>query len=1626
MPGIDARSGFIFQDSILLERILEYRAEIRRAEIMAQPPPQETRFGVESSIDKASPDWDILRIVREDDQQEVFLEEVKSGNIDKNDRIAFWLRLRRSYQTDRVTNVILTVDADNPPEQTEHWRGLVEHINDTTIPTTVAPGYVNSVEKLVEEALFYLVTEDQKTVGAPSLNERQVKDLLSRFSFNERSRNEVLTHINELIASLQLDLGIDEVRATLAGSIGERAASVNEHDHLFTAEEITKPVTVLNSLAAVDPNHARIWRDLQSASKTHVEETTNSSSENGLAYQNWRSVQTDIATTLDDDTRSAVAIIGRGGTGKSVVLERYFTEQTEAGKTTIWIDASSLTNEQVSLLSAAINLGVFCANLHGKALLVCIDALEMPDGPGRAVRDIVAELSVAARFPNTRIISTCRDFAWSQLRDRAELENWRAIPIEQWNVELVSRLVNESVRRNCSRDLLEVLRTPLFLDIFLRTFPVNEVIPEGIQTRYGVLSAYWRRRVWGSEAASLERRSFLTCIAASEAKGQMRHSEPNPQLSVLISEGIFSCHAGQYTFRHPLLRDFALMLWALDGQEIDKARPSSIANRFQEIKGSLARFGAWRQVLEALSYPSVVIQHDGLYEPISLEQLAEAVSESPHLTLLTAEILGEIDDPSTIDIDFFGRALQKAANADEFGARLIKFATMGHNFLWLSKFNGLPESADWSSSAKWIDGLFLVEFAKFIEVAARSNSVSQDQLSAAARRLREWSRSGNLRRTLDNNHWRWGALVSIVALHAPSQKTLDWLTNDVPQSDTVISNILQCLPALIFKADSTGISLCDKSIVATYLNTSGFEQRCGFIADIEGHQTNSMTTFYRIETCLLGQHSRHGEFHGLLDACPRLFIPVALDIIVGDFLKEQDENRKPYFPEEMQAAFSDLAASFTVPSVKPPKATEITELEAQLFAKCQNEVTEADVLCGLVDDVRSEHYCRGTRTRELILTHLTKVVQSDRVSEGQYIRELLWPAVSKGSSAVARVLLLDLLVDGENIYCGDIVDLILADKRIYHCSHVQYYLWSAINARWPNLDLINKNAVIDNIRSLQSRNGVYRIGRYLSAIPESERPADLLSFLTIFDLQGRSPIPDPLDREDFKPYEIDPAEPYDHDLRIIGLSPQSENLWREVAKCQVDKLGESTPENINRVVDAFRAVLVCLPKHELVEKYPWVLDHWSTLLRFLVQKRVGSDFHGNELRILVDWAFKVTASCIAEAVNSERSSLNVESMAYTINLPVWCDAIRLIDVAILHPTLIKETILRTRLFTQEIQRMIPTLSPQIARSIFTGISSYNWFNDEHGRTLLTNLLMQRGADPGALYWALHHLRHFRVDEQKQLFTWWLENEIGLPMTEAGFDLAGEIGEYLGRQALLKDGGEFLWIKTFIESYLTKQPSNGILTIPVAYRKWLIGIVFGAKESVRYGAYQIAVAADYAALMQVCQRQLKKLTESGLLDADQSGTFTLYVFGHILDSATHRNQSEIADPDVWWRALEPLACEIVREGNAADVAFIVFDLREFNTIAALGPRSVIRLVRSLDERLKAVRPHQSSDSLSQESFQLVGIEEYGAEIVKNVALALPSSDPVVNEFYTILESWPREYMGVLEAKRAVREHGGLAV
>lgn len=277
MSGVTARRGFAFQDLLLADRVLEYATRARACDIDGSPRPPEPQFGVEASgaaSDEGGPEWDLLE---QHPEGNVWLEEVKRGQMDADDRKALWLRVRAQFHQlvpdERETfRVRLIVNSEKPPHVLTGWQELGSWVTSVANSESVSrflesparPDRVRDAADLAQEAIYYLTC----TSGGESLplDARSTLGLLRTFQLQLEPASKIAARIERRLSELTDNLAIDTLLDCLRGAISRRAEGVAT-ERVFRPSQLLAGFDVLKHLMTVDQRDIRLWCDLRAWSR---------------------------------------------------------------------------------------------------------------------------------------------------------------------------------------------------------------------------------------------------------------------------------------------------------------------------------------------------------------------------------------------------------------------------------------------------------------------------------------------------------------------------------------------------------------------------------------------------------------------------------------------------------------------------------------------------------------------------------------------------------------------------------------------------------------------------------------------------------------------------------------------------------------------------------------------------------------------------------------------------------------------------------------------------------------------------------------------------------------------------------------------------------------------------------------------------------------------------------------------------------------------------------------------------------------------------------------------------------------------------------------------------------------
>jgi hypothetical protein len=338
-----------------------------------------------------------------------------------------------------------------------------------------------------------------------------------------------------------------------------------------------------------------------------------------------------------------------------------------------------------------------------------------------------------------------------------------------------------------------------------------------------------------------------------------------------------------------------------------------------------------------------------------------------------------------------------------------------------------------------------------------------------------------------------------------------------------------------------------------------------------------------------------------------------------------------------------------------------------------------------------------------------------------------------------------------------------------------------------------------------------------------------------------------------------------------------------------------------------------------------------------------------------------------------------------------------------------------KLVFDEVARIVPGVTPKVARKAFHTIS-WPWWISLAGLPVLGALLSI--TDAGALHWALPIVARLDDIEQLRWLRRWLAETTGVEDSKGAKRFAGELGHYLGRNALYRVDGDKNALRVFTESLLKSKPTAGLASDSARYVSWCSGLVFGAKEDVK--TRLDADVSDFAAFARAAWRAAEALAPEVPVEDHWSGRFGLFTVHWLVDELKGCGGEPRRDVQRAWAALGPLVCEMIADGERADVFDLVFSLRESSTVDRLGAESLLGVARAVSDRA-AEEGQERLHERTRPGHSWLEVLEYASELLEAIGSAPRVSDAEADRIHTVLQDWGR--VGVARAIGAARNLRG---
>ena len=1547
MSGFVARSGFQYQDLYLLFRVLQNASNSLHdawgsgiTDVISVLDRNHVLYGIEAprrvtsipgTPEKPERDWDVLVLAKD----RLEFAEVKSGEVSKQDRLAFWSRLRRELikASDSKVGIVpvLVVDPDNAGEL-EKWRQLASLASGFkgAPPSSEPTNNVLTATQLFEEALWSLCGPDlSQNGGDPAASHSIAQMALAKFELHTHMAQELESQVLQLIELIFPGGLADTEHKLLLGWLSNRATDPEPTRRLFTIRDLLAEVGILQSAASLVSGALKEWHELWTeVPKGVLARTRLRLGETGNSLSPTK-VQPTAIEVVNSGYVRFVVVAGPGGMGKSTFLAQAAHQAEERGDLALQCGADDVSPEELEKLIKAFRFRaalLAVKNPERRAWLL-VDGLDEADVQ---LRKRWAQLLVRlTSVPNATLVASIRQSVWNSdgdLRSKLTSGSWAFVTLALWPEQVVRDLLAGTAYHGVlPQSVVALLRTPILLDLFWQTF-VDSGAPDvtlasRLRTRHNLLSIYWEKRLIGSpryaSVRELPARLLDFCSGAVGVIGSFSEANLDAELvHLLLSEGVLVREGKlqpRVRFRHPLLRDFAYGQWCLAAASIGE-----LAKRWNSIAGGLQRYGALRAMFEGLSDWTAAAE----YPQLDLGQAVQAIVQiGPDLAGQVAQVLGTHEISRELDPSSWSASVQ-ASLPSQFGRELLAAARMSANGSWATPLE------HWPHDTKWLDRSFPKEVWQYASVLwerLRLNPKDpelSEQCRQAARKLRRISEVEPFASEFaEYDRWLKMQSMLVVVPVLPDETTLAWVERELAQASWRTRSQLLELFIHLVPVDADRVVLDYRRAVGLSTSDGRHLLSTPLVGGVMDHQI--------LEWSLAGEDNRRG----LLKEYPQKFLPVAVELAEA-FWHAQQEDRSG----------GANAISDYMRKLNPSWSQE---------AEAEQERQRQILLGGLIDDAPEYGYWRSLPDRDLherCLRAIHECVARIAESRPDHFASSIYPILHSSRLASIQSILLDVLLKqrGRPDFLARTIEVI-TDARLYYVSGIEYWLEQALGVSWPFASPDQRLRILDILRRLLTAPGEeHNAKNFLLRIPVTDLPDDLRAQRPAEDDPDHRPYQRPVHTGiGFHGVPI----PED-DVRVLGSWPQDFDRSALLEFVRATKglagqgaaVGDMTEQVIEAVPPCLTlARLLCARKDLLVQSdHLWV---WSEYARFLEQFRTVKGMTEPPPTELVVICTELALSVLREVPSVISGDLSEGGLLHYDESP-WTRALELMDAAMIWPPSNEDQLLQQE-FTTIIEAAFATGNPVVQLVCTRAIRPWHWLRSPERRQLHGRLVWNLPNHASVLAASLALTAHYPDVERAKVFRLLLDRSDVQPADR----LAHWLGQYVGVGSMIicSDGSRSAVAELARETIETPDHFT-LLKERTNWLEFLRQFVFGMKEQAAAMWKHPQLAADYGNWGLKIWRALRQHRRK----PNQSKGVILLLM-HWLERSGQQNHDR-AILKKWWDHLLPLFDAVTTEGGRPDCFTLFFGLHDgkYNDLARpeelLGISEVFttRMQRSLQE------------------------------------------------------------------------------
>ncbi|WML51703.1 hypothetical protein RCG17_20035 [Neobacillus sp. PS3-12] len=1555
MSGQTSRFGFRFQDLYLLRQVFMDIANQKRDEIAGKVH-KEKQFGVEARTPvTGTTDWDILVI---GDEKHTVLE-VKSGAVSQKDRVSFWLRIREEiFHVEQKESIYpgLVINSDNLPAAFEALSQLSERANfddynKWTVPLE-PPKRVAKEKQLIEEALYWICSA--KASGERKLVSKVSKEfalsVLARFKLFLVSGKELEQKVESMIERLTFITEPSVLRHQLEGWVNHCATSEVDKIHLFTVSQMIREIKLLEKFLEQDSDVLRLAQLLKNEYNHGCLSNWKGkfTKEVGLQPKSLKEVQYNIFKIDWNTQLQSIALLADAGYGKSRSLYELNKQlkNTSSSKFEIFSLMSEdvvsyLSEEKKSVLLGSLLLLVDLAVLCEKRLILLVDGLDQIAKPQRAM--LSSLLHTVSQREGFLGVVTCRKVDWNeQGKLKENLQTWQKLFLTEWPETVVrSVLKQHGISRDVSKGIKTLIRIPLYLDIFIRVFAGSSITGEYVQTRHGLLNAYWEHVVLNEQHLQIWKVLKEACEQISNKNYWVPSGKIDDGiLESLISSGLITRvnSRARYDFRHSLLRDFAIAQWILEESEED---PDIIASRLDAVQSSvIIRFGAQRALLEAISDVNELSHINGC----TIEEYVFHASD--HEKEQIARILGGLFPNMAMNIKEWNKKPKP-----NFVDSLIRSAQYHLNSDWVSVFSTWSSSKIWVEQQTWIGEGTIERLANYLEVIAgyRQNHANEgrNHIQLIANTILEWTKARKFQTELrKNDSWVMMHLIPTICRWANLELVIDWLSKEILRITGRTRHT--ALEYLVLLADrvQTEKKGYSKLLGELYCRLIGLSHDGHFPTLDKTIASENMLEYYVIDWSLLGTNSIKAP--PLIDQLPCTFFPITLDLLLAIHLNE------------------NYIASYRQGS----------EVEVQSGKK-------------LLDDQSGYYYWNSIYENDMevkLLKGVHRRLKNWLATKPEFFIDQIIPFILNSPLASIRIFLIQLFLEeknGEKLF--SVVKEMILDERIYHVRGSHYWLVRTFQTMWDSVkeeEIMQIYSILINVSHSDYINGVYVAGILLSSISISDSE-DLKSILKNFHEQEYSTIlRDPREEIDGTVWKnVSSSDNKRYILSAVG--EWDDPIDKELMIKFYERMNELVHPNNSPSVDKINNVIVLL-EHVLpglaaslnqLKINTWPIRELQHLLKSYHEKLETAANRAELLPIPAE-----TSTMIAQIATAllQHSSLPETpenfSQGHSMMIPTdsWTESLFLLEQVMREDTIRNRDDIFDIVYT-EIKKVYSQTLPYQQYLCVLAIPEWHWFRTDKKRVeLLEELILGDTTTGSALSWGIRLLECFTDTQLDQVIRKLLSKK-SIPFID---EFLTKLGKLVGYRALLTNHkNERLFARNLVDDIITKPSEFPLLDDDKNQVDFLTGIVFGLKEVACISVSNNQLAYEYGDWLLRIWEKLKQK------ESYREKDLILFAMHWIVNP---EKEMKITDLLKWWQSIYSMVKRVIIEGERPEVFTVIFGISR-NKIEMIHSIDAVELINLFILRILAnpdeldARNPQKHDYHSWRE-----VADYAAEVIHQIS------------------------------------------